>query len=124
MFRIISGGVLVALLFCFVSSATGEVLFKGVVDKGLQDRNFRVTNDGFVTGEIVNTSNSVRHAVKIDMWITDMGETRIFWRKSLNIGDMLPGARYEVKEPANGEVDNSFKLEFQFRVQQKGEFRN
>ncbi len=60
----------------------------------------------------------------MDMWITNKAETRIFWRKSLNIGDLSPGAVYTVKEPANGEVDSSLRVEFKFRVQEKGEFRN
>jgi len=112
------------LLFCLAGPARCEILNKGLVDKTLEDRDFRVTDDGFVTGQIVNNSNKPRHAVQLDMWITNMAETQIYWRKTLNIGDLPPGGQHEVKEPANGEVNSSQKLEFQFRVRQKGEFRN
>lgn len=117
-------GFIVFLGFSFANPVCCEILNKGVTDKGLEDRNFKVTDDGFITGEIVNTSNRLRHAVELDMWITNMAGTQIYWRKSLNLGDLPPGARYEVKEPAERAVNSSLRLDFQFRVKQSGEFRN
>ena len=112
------------LLFCAASSSYGSVLNEDMIDKDLKYQDFRVSDDGFITGMVVNTSNRLRPAVKLDMWITNFAETRIYWRKSLYLGDLPPGMKYEVKERADGSVDGSQKLQFKFRIPQEGNFRN
>jgi hypothetical protein len=124
MIRIASFCFFGALLFWFAGSAMGGVYNEGMIDKDLSYRDFKVTEDGNITGVILNTSGKLRQGVKLDMWITNISETRIYWRKSLDLGDLAPGARYEVKEPAKGDVDSSLRVEFHFRTQRKGQFRN
>ena len=112
------------LFFCFAGAAVGSFYNEGMIDKELRYQDFSVTDDGVVTGWIVNTSNKARHGVKLDMWITNVSETRIYWRKSIVLGDLPSGGKYEVKEPAKGDVDSSLKVEFHFRLQKVGELRN
>jgi hypothetical protein len=69
---------------------------EGMIDSGLRYEEFKVTDDDFVVGTIINMSKTMRPAVKVDMWITNIAETRVFWRKTINLGDMAPGARFEV----------------------------
>jgi hypothetical protein len=121
----------VFILIAFLGLVLGVAAFsaasvfnEGMVDRDLRFEGFSVTDDGFVTGTIVNTSKRLRQAVRMDMWITNIAETRIFWRKSLVLGDMPPGARVEVRENANGSVDSSLRLQFKFRIPQKENFRN
>ncbi len=96
----------------------------GTTNKDLVFRDFEITPDGYVTGAIVNTSNHALNAVKLDMWTVNSAETQILWRKSLNIGDMAPRGRYEVKEPYSPLPDNPSAVIFKFRIPATANFRN
>ena len=104
--------------------AGASVFNKGMIDKDLRFEGFRVTEDGFITGTIMNTSKKTRPVLRVDMWITNIAETRILWRKSLPLGDMPPGARFEVKENGGGSVDASLRVQFKFRIPNKDNYRN
>ncbi|MEN6437738.1 MAG: hypothetical protein ABFD97_04075 [Syntrophobacter sp.] len=101
-----------------------SVFNEGMIDKDLRYQDFRVTEDGFITGVIINTSQRNRSDVRVDMWITNVAETRIFWRKSITLGDMRPGSRFEVRENGGGSVDSTTRVQFMFRLPQKDNYRN
>ena len=124
MSRIVLASIFFGILFCFIGISHGSVFNEGMIDKDLRYEEFKVTDDGFVIGTIINISKKMRPGVKVDMWITNVAETRIFWRKALNLGDMAPGARFEVKEPGNGMVDSDSKLQFMFRIPNQANYRN
>jgi hypothetical protein len=111
------------LLFTGVALA-GSVLGEGEIDTGLKYEDFQIGGDGYATGYIVNTSNKPRLGVKLDMWTTTLQETRIFWRKSLNIGDLAPGQRYKVREPYAPSDNAPPKVKFMFRIPTPANFRN
>lgn len=105
MFKIVAVCLLAGLLLASPNGYSGVLgsgpvnTSAGVPDKDLKYEDFKITEDEFLTGSIVNASGKARSDVRIDMWTTNMQETRIFWRKSLNIGNLAPQGRYVVKEP-------------------------
>ncbi|MCE5242601.1 MAG: hypothetical protein ABFD98_10105 [Syntrophobacteraceae bacterium] len=96
----------------------------GVPDRDLKYEDFKITEDGFITGTILNASGKPRPDVRIDMWTTNMQETRIFWRKTLNIGNMGPNTRYTVKEPYKVDGEDPARTKFMFRLPNAANFRN
>jgi hypothetical protein len=116
MSRIALVSIFFGILFCFINSSIGSIYNEGMIDADLRYEECKVTDDDFVVGTIINKSKTMRPAVKVDMWITNIAETRVFWRKTINLGDMAPGARFEVKEPSNGMVDSASRLQFRFRI--------
>ncbi len=114
---------LLALLLCPVLCFAGP-RGDGDIDRDLRYEGFHITDDGFLSGYIKNASNKTRNDVRLDMWTTNVAETRIFWRKSLSIGDLAPGARYEVREPYNLDGEDPERIEFKFRAPHKDNFRN
>jgi len=119
------------LFFRFHSFAAKSLHSDGTIDnssgttnKDLVYRDFEIASDGYVTGFIVNTSNHALKSVKLDMWTVNSAETRILWRKSLNIGDMAPQGRYQVKEPYSPLPDNPSSVIFKFRIPGSTNFRN
>lgn len=95
----------------------------GEIDSDLRFEGFDI-RDGFLAGSIVNTSNRMRPAVKLDIWTTNLQETRIFWRKTYSFGDMAPGARVQVREPYRLDDEKPSRIKFMFRVPTKANFRN
>ncbi len=114
----------IGIVLAFFGRAGASVFNEGMIDKDLRYEEFRVTEDGYISGTIINTSKKTRPAVMLDMWITNIAETRIFWRKSITLGDLPPGARFEVRESSNGSVDPTLRLQFMFRLPSKANFRN
>jgi hypothetical protein len=106
--------------FGHASSQFGE----GEIDQDLRFEGFDIKQDGFLTGFIVNTSNKTRPAVKVDAWTTNLQETRIFWRKSLSLGDIPPGGRVTIREPYQLDDQNVARIKFMFRLPGKDNFRN
>lgn len=96
----------------------------GVPDTDLKYEDFQITDDGFITGYIVNDSNRTRPSVRIDMWTTNKQETRVFWRKSLDIGDLAPHAKYLVKMPYDYDNEEPARTEIKFRIPSSSNFRN
>jgi hypothetical protein len=84
-------------------------------EKGLDYQNFELMPDGFVKGQIVNHSKGVYKALQVDMWTTNMSDTRIYWRKTINIGDLAPEAKFDVKEAHDKDVDPNL-IKFMFRI--------
>ncbi len=108
-----------------LAGSSGEInSSSGVPDKDLRYQDFQVTEDGTISGYIVNASGRPRSGVRIDMWLTNMQETRIFWRKSLNIGDMAPQAKYMVKERYGSDPSDLVRTKFMFRIPSGANFRN
>jgi len=62
----------------------------GTTNKDLVYRDFEFTQDGYVTGYIINESNHPLKSIRLDMWTTNRAETQILWRRTLNIGDIGP----------------------------------
>lgn len=96
----------------------------GEPDRDLKFEDFQITEDGFISGTIVNASSRPRPGVKIDMWTTNPQETRIFWRKSLNIGDMAPNGKFHVKERYPDQNEEPRRTKFMFRLPTDANFRN
>jgi hypothetical protein len=116
--------VLIGVFLFPVSSSAASVFSSGEIDADLQFEDFKIGDNGFLTGFIVNTSKRTLPAVKLDMWTTNTQETQIYWRKTLTLGDMTPGARVPVKEPYKIDRENPGKTKFMFRVPKPANFRN
>jgi hypothetical protein len=114
---------LMAAFLCPVSTSAGSFYSSGSIDDGLQFEDFKI-GDGYLTGFIVNSSNRPRQAVILDMWTTNTQETRIYWRKTLNLGDLAPGARVAVKEPYKIDQEDPARTKFMFRFPNPANFRN
>ncbi len=96
----------------------------GLTNKDLVYRDFEITEDGFVTGYIVNTSSRALKSVRLDMWTTNSAETRIFWRKTLSIGDIAPNSKFLVKEPYSPAPEDPAAILFKFRLPGNTNYRN
>ncbi len=96
----------------------------GTTNKNLVYRDFEFTQDGYVTGYIINISDHPLKSVRMDMWTTNRAETQILWRRTLNIGDMAPKGKYEVREPYSPVPDDPSAVEFKFRLPGSTNFRN
>jgi hypothetical protein len=96
----------------------------GVPEKDLEYEDFQITDDGFITGYIVNSSGKARKGVQIDMWTTNRSETRILWRKNLSIGDLGPHEKRLVKEVYKNDDEEPAKTEIKFRTASGANFRN
>lgn len=110
----------------FFFAATGfaaSTYSSGEIDDDLTFEDFKIA-DGYLTGFIVNSSKRPRSAVKLDVWTTNTQETRIYWRKSLSLGDMAPGAKVAVKEPYKIDQEDLAKTKFMFRNPNPANFRN
>lgn len=125
-------GLLLCLLFCPLNAGAVKTYYSdGTVDNSsgtpsreLAFSDFEITPDGYVTGFIVNKSNHALNAVKLDMWTANKAETQILWRKSLNIGDIAAGGRYEIKEQYRPLPDDPAAVVFKFRIPSGSNFRN
>jgi hypothetical protein len=127
--------ILVGMLLAFLSSGTSVLAENflgsgtinansGIPDKDLSYEDFKITEDGYATGYIVNSSSRARPGVRLDMWTTNMAETRIFWRKSLNIGDIPPNGKVLVKEPYDVKGEDPARTKFMFRLPSGANYRN
>ncbi|MGA2404915.1 MAG: hypothetical protein ABSG91_24960 [Syntrophobacteraceae bacterium] len=96
----------------------------GTTNKDLVYRDFEFTQDGYVTGYIINESNHPLKSVRLDMWTTNKAETQILWRKTLIIGNMAPKGKYEVREPYSPVPDDPSAVVFKFRLPGSTNFRN
>jgi hypothetical protein len=116
--------VFIGVLLLPALTLAGSYYGSGAIDNDLQFEDFKIGNDGYLTGIIVNSSQRTRPAVKLDVWTTNAQETQIYWRKTLNLGDLAPGARAQVKEPYKIDRENPEKTKFMFRVPAPANFRN
>jgi len=114
----------VGLLLYPLNSFAGSAFGEGVIDKDLKYEEFEVGKDGFLTGYIVNTSNTARQGVKLDMWTTNPQETRVFWRKSITIRELGPKGKYLIKEPYDLDGENPARIKVMFRLPNPANFRN
>lgn len=96
----------------------------GEADKDLTYEDFQITDNGFLMVYIVNTSLRPRTGVKVDVWTTNPQETRIFWRKSVTIGEMAPHARFLIKERYPETNEDTRRTKFMARIPTDANFRN
>jgi len=96
----------------------------GSIDKDLQFEDFKIGEDGFLTGFIVNSSKRTIKDLKLDLWTCNTQETHVYWRKTVTLGDLAPGARAPVKEPYKIDREDPARTKFMFRVPQPANFRN
>jgi len=114
---------LAGMLLIPAASYGGSVYSSGEIDDDLRFEDFKIS-DGYLTGSIINASRRTRTAVKLDMWTANTQETRIYWRKTLNLGDLAPGAKAAVKEPYAVDLEDPVRTKFMFRVPTTANFRN
>jgi hypothetical protein len=115
---------LAAVLLFPAFTFSGSYYSSGVIDQDLQFEDFKIGNDGYLTGFIVNSSRRTRSAVKLDIWTTNTQETQVYWRKTLSLGDLAPGARAPIKEPYKIDREDPEKTKFMFRAPAPANFRN
>jgi hypothetical protein len=97
----------------------------GTTNSALTFEDFNVTEDGSITGHINNISSREMKKLRLDMWITNINNTRIFYRKVIDLGDMGPNSRVEVKEKFKpGEFEDLADVKFYFKIPSAGNFRN
>lgn len=119
---------LVGLLFLLLAvdpfpAFGGSVLTEGFIDKDLKYEAFEIKG-GFLTGSIVNTSSRPRQGIRLDAWTTNPQETRVYWRKTLNVGDLGPGARYQVRESYTLTDEMPDRVKFLFKLPHRDNYRN
>jgi LEA14-like dessication related protein len=124
MLKVLFGFILLGLFLLPASGFASSVYSSGEIDDDLQFQDFKIGENGYLTGVIVNTSKRTRLAVKLDVWTTNTQETQIYWRKTLDLGDMAPGAKISVKEPYKVDREDLSKTKFMFRIPRSANFRN
>jgi hypothetical protein len=122
--KVLVGFMLLGLLLLPTPGFASSIYSSGEIDTDLQFEDFKIGDNGYLTGFIVNTSKRTRQAVNLDVWTTNTQETQIYWRKTLNLGDIAPGARVSVKEPYKVDREDLSKTKFMFRVPRPANFRN
>ena len=110
------------LLFSAASFAA-SVYSSGEIDDDLAFEDFKISQ-GYLTGFIVNASKRTRPAVKLDVWTANTQETRIYWRKTVDLGDLAPGAKVAIKEPYKVDQEDLARTKFMFRPSTPANFRN
>jgi len=111
------------MLLVSTSVFAGSVYSSGEIDEDLRFENFQISG-GYLTGSIVNASKRTRSAVKLDMWTCNTQETRIYWRKTVDLGDLAPGAKAAIKEPYKVDQEDLARTKFMFRPSNPANFRN
>jgi hypothetical protein len=128
LFILIVSSILFHPLYTFAKSfySDGQVdNASGTPSKELRFADFEVSEDKSVTGYIINDSNRPLAKVRLDMWITNISNTRILWRKIIDVGDLAPKARVAVKEMCDlGNYDEPSKVQFFFKIPSNSNFRN
>jgi hypothetical protein len=114
---------LVGLLLIPSVTLAAPYYSSGTIDNDLQFEDFNI-GDGYLTGVIVNASKRPRQDVKLDVWTCNTQETQIYWRKTVSLGDLAPGAKVSVKEPYKIDREDPAKTKFMFRIPQPANFRN
>jgi hypothetical protein len=117
--------ILAAMLFAPASGYAADSPFgSGSIDRSLKYEDFKIDKNGYATGYIVNTSNSARRDVQLDMWTTDTQNTRIFWQKTIHIDEIPARGRYLVKEPYKSKGENPARTLFMFRLHNSASYKN
>ncbi|MCE5241867.1 MAG: hypothetical protein ABFD98_01390 [Syntrophobacteraceae bacterium] len=116
MFKALFAAVFAVLMLFPLTCRAAAFFSQGEIDNELKYEKFMVKEDGSVEGTIVNASGKVRQNVQFDVWATDVHETRILWRKAVDIGTMAPGAKYTIKDPARINVSDPSRVKFIFKL--------
>lgn len=117
--------VLMMVMFLNKGSFADMVLGDGEIDEtDLRYEGFHIGDDGNIKGVVINGSNAVVRNVTLNMYTTNAQETRIFWRKTIQLGDMAPRERRQVKESYAGASDAGGRMKVMFKVPRKANFRN
>jgi hypothetical protein len=112
------------LLFYTPPGIAGSVFSEGTIDEDLKYEGFELSEDGFLRGYIVNASRKSRQGIRLDMWTTNAQETRIYWRKSIDIERLGPGEKHAIKEPYTIDMEVPSRTKFMFRIPNSANFRN
>ncbi len=117
--------VLMMAMFLAKGSFAEILLGDGEIDEtDLRYEGFHIGDDGSIKGFIINGSNAVARNVTLNMYTTNAQETRIFWRKTIQLGDMAPREKRQVKEAYVGAKDAGGRMKVMFKVPKKANFRN
>jgi hypothetical protein len=122
--KVLAGFILLGLFLLPASGFAASIYSSGEIDNDLEYQDFKIGDNGYLTGFIVNRSNRTLQAVKLDVWTTNTQETQVYWRKTLTLGDIAPGARISVKEPYKVDREDLSRTKFMFRVPRPANFRN
>lgn len=85
-------------------------------------RHFNITRDGRITGYIENKSGREVRGLVLDAYTMDTDETRVFWRTTLDIGNLAPGGRYAVNKPYSPAPFDQNKILFRFKIHGSDEY--
>lgn len=124
--RIVAAMAVLAMAIFLVKGSIAEiVLGDGEIDEtDLRYEGFHIGDDGSIKGFVINGSNAVVRNVTLNMYTTNAQETRIFWRKTIQLGDMAPREKRQVKEAYAGAKDSGGRMKVMFKVPRKANFRN
>ena len=116
---------LMMFVFFAKGSFAADLMGDGEIDEtDLRYEGFHIGEDGTIKGFIINGSDAVLRNVTLNMYTTNAQETRVFWRKTIQLGDMAPRERRQVKEAYVGAKDPGGRMKVMFKVPRKGNFRN
>lgn len=94
----------------------------GTWSKVLFFRHFEISPNGYLTGYIVNKSDHEIRGLVLDMYTMDDAETRVFWARTVDIGNMAPRSRYAVREPYSPVPSDPSKIVFRFKIHGSDEY--
>lgn len=125
--RTIAGMIALMMLVFFAmdSFAADLMLGDGEIDEtDLRYEGFQLGDDGTIKGFIINGSNALLRNVTLNMYTTNAQETRVFWRKTIQLGDMAPREKRQIREAYVGARDAGGRMKVMFKVPRKANFRN
>ncbi len=125
-----AGCVLLGLLFFPVFARADSFFSNGRVHNTcgtrsdvLFYRDFKLTPDGRITGYIVNKSDRPVRGLALDMYTMDRDEMRVYWSKTIVIGDIPPNGRYHVDEPYHPAFGATDRVVFRFKIHGGDEYK-
>jgi len=119
--RITLAGVLLMLFFSCADCPAARVMGDGEIDDTeLRYEGFHIGEDGStIGGYIINGSKTAYRNVTLHMYTTNPQETRVFWRKTIKLGDIGPGEKRHVKETYGLRADPDARIKVMIKLPPK-----
>ncbi|NLI82066.1 MAG: hypothetical protein GX443_10330 [Deltaproteobacteria bacterium] len=108
------------LMLCLTASHPtfgAVVMGEGEIDDTeLRYEGFQIGDDGMIKGIIINGSNTAYRNVTLNIYTTNPQETRVFWRKTIRLGDIGPKEKRHVKEAYSPKPDPDARIKVMIKL--------
>lgn len=109
------------LFFSCADCSAARVMGDGEIDDTqLRYEGFQIGEDGStIMGYIVNGASIAYRNVTLHMYTTNPQETRVYWRKTIKMGDIGPKEKRYIKETYGPRPDPDARIKVMIRLPPK-----